>query len=256
MKWIIAIAVLLALWFIIKHPVISILIVVAAVALFVLHLVLKKRKKDTTEAKMEEPEVPVIHYSESVPLVAVEENPKTVVAVKQEQPKAPVIEYPENAAPAAEDEKPKYIITDYPVKGVFAHEDEIFHNLMEINPVYEYTKSELIESFMSDSPVYKWIPKQLPAELIPEPENKYDPNAIRVVIGGITIGYVPKESCIKVLDIINSGRLDNVAYEIAGGAFKLLEEDYDPIKDKSSYSLETGRGELYAKIYIREIIEN
>ena len=226
MKWIIAIAALLVLWFFIKHPLISIVILVAAVALFVLHLVLKKRKKDASTSKLKEPKAPDILDSKSV-------APLTV-----------------------EDEKPKHIITDYPVKGVFAHEDEIFHNLMEINPVYEYTKSELIESFMSDIPVYKWIPKQLPAELIPEPENKYDPNAIRVVIGGITIGYVPKESCIKVLEIINSGRLDNVAYEINGGAFKLLEEDYDSIKDKSTYTVKTGRGDLCAKIYIRETAEN
>ena len=156
-------------------------------------------------------------------------------------------------APKAEPVKPEPKIVQYPVKGVFAHEDEIFHNLMERNPEYDYTKTELIENCVPDFPVYKWIPKNLPAELIPEPDNKYDPNAIRVVVGGVTIGYVPKESCVHVLKQISESRIDNVAYEIAGGAFKLLEEDYDPDKDRSKYSVKTGKGELYAKIYIREI---
>ena len=161
-------------------------------------------------------------------------------------------EAPEATSSITTPSKPEPKIVQYPVKGVFAHEDEIFHNLMEYNPEYDYTKAELIENCVPDFPVYKWIPKRLPAELIPEPDNKYDPNAIRVVVGGITIGYIPKESCITVLHQISEGKIDNIAYEIAGGAFKLLEEDYDPDKDKSKYSVKTGKGELYAKIYIRE----
>lgn len=143
-------------------------------------------------------------------------------------------------------------ITPYPVKGVFAHEKDIFHNLMEINPEFSYTKSELIENCVAGFPVYKWIPKELPAELIPEPDNKYDPNAVRVVYGGITIGHIPRESCLDVLAVINEGRLLNVAVEITGGNFKLLEEDYDPVKDKSKYELETGYAEVAAKVYVKE----
>ena len=148
--------------------------------------------------------------------------------------------------------KPKEpIIKDYQLKGVFAHEDDIFHNLMEYNSEYDYTKSDLIDYCVPGFPVYKWIPKNLPAQLIPEPDNKYDPNAIRVDVGDITIGYMPKESCAEVLGYLNAGRIENLAYEIAGGAFKLLEEDYDPIKDKSKYAVSTGKAELYAKVYIR-----
>ena len=154
-----------------------------------------------------------------------------------------------------EPKKPTAKITRYNVKGVFAHEDDIFHNLMERNPEYDYTKADLIEFCGHGFPIYKWIPKPLSAELIPEPDNKYDPNAIRVDVGGITIGYVPKEKCAEVLEIMSSGRVDNISYEISGGAFKQLEEDYDPNKDRSTYSLETGKAELFANLYIREIVE-
>ena len=162
--------------------------------------------------------------------------------------KIKVDEKPENTAKQATTDK----ITPYPVKGVFAHEKDIFHNLMEINPEFSYTKKELIENCVAGFPVYKWIPKELPAELIPEPDNKYDPNAVRVVYGGITIGHIPRESCLDVLAVINEGRLLNVAVEITGGNFKLLEEDYDPVKDKSKYELETGYAEVAAKVYVKE----
>ena len=35
-------------------------------------------------------------------------------------------------------------------------------------------------------------------ELIEDPENKHDPNAIKVVVDGKHIGYVPKEKTAKV----------------------------------------------------------
>ncbi|UWZ37057.1 HIRAN domain-containing protein [Dactylosporangium roseum] len=33
----------------------------------------------------------------------------------------------------------------------------------------------------------------MPAQLIPEPANRYDPNAVRVVCAGHTVGYLPRE---------------------------------------------------------------
>lgn len=158
---------------------------------------------------------------------------------------------PKKQAEPVKEAPPEPVFKSYPVKGVFAHEDDIFHNLMAYNPEYDYSKSDLIEYCVPEFPVYKWVPKGLPAELVPEPDNKYDPNAIRVEVGGFLIGYIPKESCAEVLQDMSSGKIENIAYEIEGGAFKLLEEDYDPIKDKSKYEVKTGKAELHAKVYLR-----
>ena len=35
-------------------------------------------------------------------------------------------------------------------------------------------------------------------ELIEEPTNKYDPNAIKVIVDGQHIGYIPAKKCAKV----------------------------------------------------------
>lgn len=40
-------------------------------------------------------------------------------------------------------------------------------------------------------------------ELVEEPTNKYDPNAIKVIVDGKHIGYVPAKKCKKVKDILH-----------------------------------------------------
>ena len=35
------------------------------------------------------------------------------------------------------------------------------------------------------------------ANLVPEPDNKHDPNAVRVEVGGLHVGYVPRGSSIS-----------------------------------------------------------
>lgn len=89
--------------------------------------------------------------------------------------------------------KPNIKVTEYHLKGVFAREDDIFRNLMQVDPDYEATKKEWVDLGMTDCPIYKWTPRKLPLELLPEPENQYDPHAIKAVVDGIAIGYIPKE---------------------------------------------------------------
>ena len=154
----------------------------------------------------------------------------------------------------AQPPEPKYDFHTYTVKGVFAHEDEIFHNLMEVNPEYSYTKREMVENCVAGFPIYKWIPKPLPAELVPEPENPYDSNAVKILVGGVMIGHIPKESCLEVRALMDSGKMDNIAYEITGGAYKLLVEDYDPGRDRSTYTVEKDESEIAAKVILREVL--
>ena len=41
-------------------------------------------------------------------------------------------------------------------------------------------------------------------ELVEEPTNKYDPNAIKVIVDGKHIGYVPAKKCKKVKNILHN----------------------------------------------------
>lgn len=149
-------------------------------------------------------------------------------------------------------EKPKLEIHSYEVKGLSYHEHEIFQEMVDLNPEYDYTKKEMIEYSVPDSPIFKWVLKPgMEPELIPEPDNKYDPNAVKVVLGGHLIGYIPKENCPEVLDMLNSGRIQSVKCFFEGGKYKKLVEDYDYEKDKSTYTVEDDYRIPGAEISIR-----
>lgn len=158
---------------------------------------------------------------------------------------------PSETPPAPAPQKPKVDVRSYTVKGVFAHEDEIFHEMMIKNPEYGYTKSELIDCGAVDMNTYEWIPRDgMELELIPEPDNKYDSNAVKVVVGGHHIGYIPKEKCLEVLELLSNGRIEKMRYDLVGGKYKRVDEDYDFEKDKSTYTLEEGKRELGAAVYL------
>ena len=52
-------------------------------------------------------------------------------------------------------------------------------------------------------------------ELVPEPTNPHDKNAIKILMDGVLIGYVPADLCLKVMPQI--GKKTFVA-TISGGA--------------------------------------
>ena len=64
-------------------------------------------------------------------------------------------------------------------------------------------------SYRSDDIPNKWFHKPdadcdgLSAELIPEPDNKHDKNAIKVIVSGIHVGYVPRNLTANVKNIMD-----------------------------------------------------
>ena len=148
--------------------------------------------------------------------------------------------------------EPEAKILVFPVKGVFAHEDEIFHGLMMYNEEYDMTKSQLVKEYGYEATIYKWIPKTTDIKLVPEPNNQYDPNAIKIVVGNVTLGYVPAEQCLTILQALEEGRIITTVCTITGGLFKrLVETSYDSIKDSSIFELESGYEKLGAEIILK-----
>ena len=66
-------------------------------------------------------------------------------------------------------------------------------------------------------------------QVIEEPENKYDPTAIKLLHNEIGhLGYVPAVDCKKVKKAIEDGY--SVEWRLIGGKYKFIE--YDSEKDK------------------------
>ena len=224
-KVLIGLGVIIGLYLITTYPGYVIAAVVLAVGGFIAYKIVKKRTQGSKESASELPEVA------GTPAAPSELSP------------APV--------PTATPQKPKVDVRSYTVKGVFNHEEEIFHEMMIRNPEFDYTKSELVDCGAVDMNTYEWVPRDgMELDLIPEPDCKYDPNAVKVVIGGHHIGYIPKEKCLEVLELLSSKRIERMSYDLIGGKYKRVDEDYDFEKDKSTYTMEEGKRELGAAVYL------
>ena len=135
-------------------------------------------------------------------------------ASKQHEPK------PERAASKTETHR---------LAGTSFHETEI-QDLMEENFDYNLTAADLIDMGMEDERVYKYEETYCTAALEPEPDNQYDPNAIRVLAEGVHIGYIKKGSAAHVKKLLEEDRIASMLITITGGPYKTayLNEDDRP----------------------------
>ena len=101
----------------------------------------------------------------------------------------------------------------------------------DIDDLYEgLSNEEILEKYSDEEKIYEVrMSGDHEIQLIPEPENKYDPSAIKVVHEEIGhVGYVPTVDCKKVKKAIEDGYL--IEWRLIGGKYKCIE--YDSEKDK------------------------
>ncbi len=149
------------------------------------------------------------------------------------------------SAPAPKIDKLK----SYKVVGTSFRKDAFMRLAVE-NPDYKLSKSALIKKKLVDTPVYQYDFAPESVELIPEPDNPHDPNAIKVVVNGEHIGYVKAGNCAHLLKVIKGNRIKSIYAKLYGGAGKMLTKYPD-----EPYELETFDGDFGAKLEIFEAAE-
>lgn len=80
----------------------------------------------------------------------------------------------------------------------------------------------LAEKGLVNIPVPEYDFPPVETRLVPEPTNKHDPNAIRVMMGGVQVGYVPAARCQELLAAMQSGRLRRVQGGILCDGYRML----------------------------------
>ena len=115
------------------------------------------------------------------------------------------------------------------IAGTSFHEKEIPELMIE-NGDYDMTAAELIDAGFEDERVYKYSETYCTASLEPEPDNQYDPNAVKVYADGVHIGYIKKESAAHVRKLLEEDRIRSMSLTISGGPYKTayLNEDDRP----------------------------
>ena len=113
------------------------------------------------------------------------------------------------------------IVKKYRIAGVNHYIDNLL-KLAIPNPQYSFNKKTIISSNLEGATIYEYNFNPQKTELQPEPENKYDPNAIKVIIDGEHIGYIKAGSCAHVLKILKENRIERITSQISGGKYKML----------------------------------
>lgn len=131
---------------------------------------------------------------------------------------------PQPSAQPAPPPKPAITTERVHVRGLDKYKDNI-ESVASENPYYDLSKRELIDLF-PDAKVWQYD-FDVKGELVPEPDNPYDPNAIMVQANGLCIGYVPKGSTVHIRKLMESGRIVSMDLDIGGGKYKDVYEDED-----------------------------
>lgn len=100
-------------------------------------------------------------------------------------------------------------------------------SLVTPNPDYQLDKRAMVNKYPDGNVVYEYIFQEQEASFEFEPTNEYDPNAIKVVIRGIHVGYVKKGSCSRIRNLINQGEIESISAKITGGNNNELYRDID-----------------------------
>ena len=164
-------------------------------------------------------------------------------ASKQQTPAAAAPEPAEPAPVPKEDAAPKQRtfskVETHRIAGISFHEKEIPELMIE-NGDYDMTAAELIDAGFEDERVYKYSETYCTVALEPEPDNQYDPNAVKVFADDIHIGYIKKGSAAHVKKLLEEERIARMSITITGGPYKLayLNEDDRPRieKDNQNFS--------------------
>lgn len=177
-------------------------------------------------------------------------NPKTSESLRN-------YDYPSNSAgnpnlPNITTQKTEKV-ENHRIAGTSFRQKEI-ESLGEENPIYEYSKKELVDEGFEDEKIYFYNFSPSSVELIEEPDNSYDPNAIKVLIDRVHVGYVKKGSCSHIKKLLHSGNIIKLDAEIHGGKYKYLYCEYDEDKEQDVYILEQEVSDYYITIEIKYLL--
>lgn len=209
------------------------------IALGVFFLMRSRKKPDQAGANVpDQPTVPPM--PEPQPETMPEPEPEPII----EEPAAP------DPEPDPAPEEPNYQYYGFKVAGISFREKDVIKNLMDESYEYSMTKRELIDLCMTDQRIYKYLGAPHDVELVPEPDNIHDKNAIKVVADGVHIGYVPREKTAEVKELLATKEIVLIACELYGGPYKILTEDYDD-DGKEIYTMNRDRLSIGAQIAIK-----
>ena len=98
---------------------------------------------------------------------------------------------------------------EYRIAGVTNYLKNI-EKLTPENEDYTLSRKDLFDLYEDGDRVEEYALKYKRIELVEEPDNPHDHNAVRIDVDGLTIGYIPAADCREVKGLIRSGKVRGV----------------------------------------------
>ena len=174
------------------------------------------------------------------------ENLKKLFSIEKENPQTTTA--PEVPQTTPEIPKPQ----THRVTGVKYYEKNLLQISKEENPNFQLTKKDLIKNDLIDQAIYQYTFHPQNVELIPEPTNEHDPNAVKVVVDGQHVGYIKAGSCKRILNLISGERIAKIECAISGGSYKAVYAEGMEGNRVVEYSFEKGKEDFKVTLSIYE----
>ncbi|MBR3240250.1 MAG: hypothetical protein IKF99_17645 [Oscillospiraceae bacterium] len=142
----------------------------------------------------------------------------------------------ENAPTGAPDTGSVQRFESVPVRGAAYYQSAIEKN-MEENPDWFKDYAALKAENKHYKIIYRYKYTQAQAQLIPEPTNPHDKNAVMVCVNGDKVGYVAAEECARVLQLIRAGKIDRATASLKGGPAKRIFDDGQEARDAEDFKV-------------------
>lgn len=113
---------------------------------------------------------------------------------------------------------------DYRAVGMVYHKQAI-SRIRSANPDWKKSKKAIMESDLVNRHINHYDYVNKPVDLVPEPTNPHDRNAVMVKIAGEHVGYIGQEYNSHVLEILKYGSVKYITAYITGGEYRIVFND-------------------------------
>ena len=126
-------------------------------------------------------------------------------------------------------EERKLVKEDFKVVGVHYHPAEI-KRLQNANPDWRKGGKTLAEEGKVNKRIYHYSYINKPVKIAVDDGSVYKKGALKVIIAGEFVGYIPDDDTKHVSEILKTKSVKYVTAMIKGGEYKVIGEDGKPIK--------------------------
>lgn len=120
------------------------------------------------------------------------------------------------------------------VVGTAYYKDNI-KKIMKPNKEYKSQTKTIIKNGHVGQKIFQYLYLDTPAELIPEPQNEHDKNAVKVCIDGKLVGYIKREETLKIKKLLKTAEIKYINALVTGGKYKIIFLNDDVFKDENNF---------------------